>query len=178
MHTIAKVFLILTILHISLFSSEFFVLPQESEKALSSIMKSIDHSKHSIKITMYNFTHKKIANRLKAAAKRGVKVEIIFDMKSANRQKRRCMLYYLAKYKNITVYKLKGRYMKRQKRYAIMHMKMALFDHKRVIFGSANWTYSAFGKNFEILYVIDDYQIAKKYQKYFNKLLKQSKKFK
>ncbi len=178
MRIILLFYTVIVLFSTTLFSSEFFVLPQESEKALSSIIKSIDHSNHSIKITMYNFTHKKIANRLKNAAKRGVKVQIIFDDKSVHSQKRRSMLYYLAKYKNISVYTLKGSYLKSQKRYAIMHLKMALFDHKRVIFGSANWTYSAFGKNFEMLYVIDDYKISKKYDKYFQKLLLKSHKFK
>ncbi len=178
MRTIFLLYIFIAFCNSTLFASEFYVLPKESEKALSSILKSIDHSNQSIKITMYNFTHKKIANRLKNAAKRGVKVEIIFDYKSVHSKKRRSMLYYLAKYKNISVYTLKGHYLKKQKRYAIMHLKMALFDKKRVIFGSANWTYSAFGKNFEMLYVIDDYKIAKKYDKYFQRLMLKSHKFK
>ncbi len=159
-------------------SSELFLLPQDSDKALLSILKSIDSSKKSIKITIYNFTHKKIANRLKRAAKRGVEVEIIFDSKSTRSDRRRSMFYYLAKYKNISVYKLKGKFIKKQNRHGIMHLKSALFDHKRVIFGSANWTYSAFGKNYELIYLDDDYAKAKQFEKYFKKLKNMSTPFK
>jgi len=159
--------LMLAVARVSLNASELYLLPQDSPKALSAIIKSIDHSHKSIRIMIYNFTHKKIAKRLKAAAKRGVRVEIIFDRKSSREDKRRSMLYFLAKYKNIFIYKLKGKYIKRQDRYGIMHMKSAVFDHRRVIFGSANWTYSAFGKNYEVLYVENDYAKAKQFEKYF-----------
>ena len=56
------------------------------------------------------------------------------------------MLSYLAKYKNIKTYRLKGLLSKNKKYSGIMHIKMAVIDKKIVIFGSANWTYSAFLK--------------------------------
>ena len=167
-------FLLLTLLRVPSYPSDLYLLPQDSTKALSTLLESIDHSKKSIKIMIYNFTHKKIAKRLKVAAKRGVKVEIVFDQKNSRADKRRSMLYFLAKYKNIFIYKLKGRYIKEQKRYGIMHLKSAVFDHRRVIFGSANWTYSAFGKNYEMLYVEDNYARAKKFEKFFEKLKRES----
>ncbi len=169
--------LLLTFVRVSLNASELYLLPEDSQKALSAVLKSIDHSQKSIRIMIYNFTHKKIAKRLKSAAKRGVKVEIIFDQKNAKADKRRSMLYFLAKYKNIFVYKLKGKYIDAQKRYGIMHMKSAVFDHRRVLFGSANWTYSAFGKNYEILYLEDDYAKAKKFERYFENMKKLSRPF-
>jgi len=167
----------LTLSPLRLGAGSLYLLPQQSDAALSEILKSIDHSKKSIKITIYNFTHKKIAKRLKAAAKRGVHIEIIFDAKSASEQKRRSMLYYLAKYRNISVYRLRGGYIKRAHRYAIMHLKGALFDRKKLIFGSANWTYSAFGKNYEMLYSLEDYGMAKQFEKYFGQLKRESKPF-
>ena len=85
------------------------------------------------------------------------------------------MLYYLAKYKNIQVYKLKGKLAKSKKYHGIMHMKMALIDRKTVIFGSANWTYSAFSNNYELLYINEHKEIAKKCEKYFGILLKKAK---
>ncbi|MCH9814439.1 MAG: FAM83 family protein [Epsilonproteobacteria bacterium] len=159
-------------------NENFYLLPKDADKALGAITKNIDQSKKSIKITIYNFTHKKIAKRLKNAARRGVKVEIIFDERSANEQKKRSMLYYLAKYKNITVYKLKGKISKNRKYHGIMHLKTALFDHRTVLFGSANWSHSAFGKNYELIYLTKEYAIAKKFNKYFDELKKISTKFK
>ncbi len=159
-------------------NNNFYLLPQDADKALSAILKNIDNSKESIKISIYNFTHKKIAKRLASAAKRGVKIEIIFDERSANKQKKRSMLYFLAKYKNITVYKLKGKISKRKKYHGIMHLKTAIFDHKKILFGSANWSYSAFSNNYELLYITKDYAMAKKLEKYFEEMKKRSKLFK
>lgn len=156
-------------------NNKLFLLPQENEKALQSILDNFDLAKNSIKISIYNFTHKQIAKRLKKAAKRGVKVEIIFDEGSSIQQKEKSMLYYLAKYKNITVYQLKGKPSKRSRYDGIMHMKTAVIDNKVIIFGSANWSYSAFSKNYELLYVTKNYALAKKFLKFFDTMKQQSK---
>lgn len=153
---------------------KFYLLPKEKDTALKAIFKKIDLAKSTINISIYNFTHKKIAKKLKNAAKRGVKIEIIFDEKSVRQKQGKSMLYYLAKYKNITVYKLKGKLANSKKYHGIMHMKMAVIDNKTIIFGSANWTYSAFSNNYELLYVNQNYAIAKKFNKYFESLKKRS----
>ncbi len=155
-----------------------YLLPKERDIALQAILKNIEQSKKSIKISIYNFTHKKIAKKLASAARRGVKVEIIFDEESAKRDKKRSMIYFLVKYKNITIYKLKGRVSKNGKYYGIMHLKTALFDNKKVLFGSANWSYSAFSNNYELLYITKDYALAKKIDKHFQQMKKESKIFK
>jgi len=153
---------------------KFFLLPQERDLALKNIYKSIDLAHSSIYISIYNFTHKNIAKKLKNAAKRGVKIEIIFDQKSIKLKQGKSMLYYLAKYKNITVYKLEGKLSKNKRYHGIMHMKMAVIDNKIVIFGSANWTYSAFSNNYELLYINQNYAIAKKFNNYFKSLKRES----
>ena len=153
-------------------NEQFYLLPHEGYEALEDITKQIEKAKQTIHISIYSFTHKKIAKKLKNAAKRGVKITIIFDQKSAKSQQGKSMLPYLAKYKNITVYKLKGKRAKSKRYHGIMHMKMAVIDHKTVIFGSANWTYSAFSNNYELLYITKNYAIAKKFERYF-KILKQ-----
>lgn len=174
-------FLILTLLLFTISShaanpakENFFLLPKEKEQALDALYKRIDLAKKSIQISIYTFTHKKIAKRLKNAAKRGVKIEIIFDERSTGKKQGKSMIYYLAKYKNISVYKLKGKLAKSKKYHGIMHMKMALIDNKHVIFGSANWTYSAFNNNYELLYITQNYAIAKKFLRYFHDLKKRS----
>jgi phosphatidylserine/phosphatidylglycerophosphate/cardiolipin synthase-like enzyme len=88
------------------------------------------------------------------------------------------MLYYLAKYKNITVYKLKGKLSKNKNYYGIMHLKTVLFDHDKILFGSANWSYSAFSKNYELLYIVKDYKIAKKFEHFFEEIKQRSTIFK
>ncbi len=156
----------------------FFLLPKDADAAMEVLINHIDQSKKTIKITMYSFTNKKIAKRLKRAAKRGVKIEIIFDEKSAKKDRKKSMIYYLAKFKNVTVYTLKGKISKNRKYHGIMHQKIALFDHNRIVFGSANWSKSAFGKNYELLYATKDLKIAKKFLKYFNKMKNEAREFK
>jgi len=156
---------------------QFYLLPDESKTALKAILKKIEGAKSSIHISIYNFTHKKIAKKLKNAAKRGVKIEIIFDEKSIKQREGKSMLPYLAKYKNIRVYKLKGKRAKDKKYHGIMHMKMAVIDQKTTIFGSANWTYSAFSNNYELLYICQNYAIAKKFEKHFKVLKKKAKRY-
>ncbi len=156
---------------------KLFLLPEQKEQALKAVLKAFDLAKHSIKITIYNFTHKKIANSLKHAARRGVKIEIIFDSATAKEQKSISMLYYLAKYRNITVYKLRGRPSRKGDYYGKMHIKAAVIDDKNVLFGSANWSYSAFGINYELLYIKRDYALAKKMNRYFMMLKKESTPF-
>ncbi len=158
-------------------NENFFLLPNENINALAAINKKIDTASSTISISIYSFTHKKIAKKLRNAAKRGVKIEIIFDAKSTKNKQGKSMLPYLAKYNNIIVYKLKGKRAKSKKYSGIMHMKMAVIDHKTVIFGSANWTYSAFSNNYELLYITRNYAIAKKFERYFDILKKRATRY-
>lgn len=155
-------------------TENFFLLPKERDSALQQIIQTINTSKNTINISIYNFTHKQIAKAIKKAAKRGVEIEIIFDKKSIQQKQGKSMLTYLAKYKHISVYTLKGKHSKKHNYDGIMHMKMAVIDHKHVIFGSANWTYSAFSKNYELLYITKNYALAKKFESYFKILKKRA----
>lgn len=167
-----KLILILLLLF-PLIGDEIFILPYESKVALKTILKNIDLSKSKIDVAIYSFTNKEIAKRLKNAAKRGVKVRVIFD-KESNLNNKRSQLRYLAKYKNIDIYLVKGKPFKRKDSFGKMHMKLMVIDNKTVILGSANYSYSAFSKNYEVIYIKNDYKIAKKCQKYFQKILKEA----
>jgi len=169
------------ILNLSLYAKseqKIYLLPKERYIALKTLLKNIDLAKSEIKISIYTFTNKKIAKRLKNAAKRGVKIEIIFDDGQSRKKDTRSMLYYLSKYKNIKTYRLKP-ISKHKRRYSpIMHIKMALIDKKISIFGSANWTNMAFSKNYETLFITKDYQVAKKFLNFFKEQKKSAKLYK
>ena len=150
------------LLHILLFThiiygatNELYILPNFAKPALKTLLKSIDKAHFRIDGAIYSFTHREIAKHLASAAKRGVKIRIIADY-SSNAFNRRSQVGYLAKYPNIKIWLLKGKPYKRANDYGLMHMKMMVIDNRRIIFGSANWTYSAFGKNYEILSIVDD----------------------
>jgi len=156
---------------------KMYLLPKDAKPALKAIVKELSLAKKEVKITIYNFTHKKIANTLKYIAKKGVKVKIIFDFESSERRKSRSMLYYLAKYKNIDIYQIKGKYAKKKKYYGKMHQKMAVIDDKVLILGSANWSYSGFGKNYEVVLIEYDKKLAKKYSKFFDEIIGKASKY-
>lgn len=50
------------------------------------------------------------------------------------------------------------------------HCKFGIFDGKKAIIGSTNWTYSALEKNNEVNVLISDIEIVEELKKYFEKL--------
>ena len=176
-HFLKILLIFLLFLDFSLASDKMFILPKQSKPALKEILKQLSLAKKSVKITIYNFTHKKIANRLKTISKKGIKVKIIYDNETIERKQGKTTYYYLAKYKNIDVYSIKGKYVKKKNYFGKMHQKIALIDDKVLIFGSANWSYSGFGKNYEIVVICENSKFAKKYSKFFDNLVKRAKKF-
>jgi len=169
-------FLLLVSFSLNAKEGTLYVMPKESKEALSALLDSIDKAKYRIDAAIYSFTHKKIAKRLKNAAKRGVKIRIIFDKKS-NRKYKKSQIRYLAKYSNIDIYLIDGKRFKNRDYFGKMHMKLAIIDNKRLLFGSANWSYSAFGKNYELLYIIESYPMAKKAENYFEQMVKKAEKY-
>jgi len=156
----------------------FYFMPQDSSRAIKEIINSIKYAKKDIKCSIYSFTRKDFAKALANAAKRGVKVEIIFDWETNTERKRsRSRLRYLAKYKNIDIYIARGKISKNGKYYGKLHAKVMIIDQKRVIFGSANWSKSAFSQNYEVVSIVDDYAVAKKFIKYFERIKSKAKRY-
>ncbi len=159
-----------------LLGGEIFFMPFEKRDALNKFLKSIDNAKAKIDIAIYSFTNKTIAKRLKNAAKRGVKIRIIFD-EETNLKNPHSQIGYLSKYKNIETFILKGKPFKFNG-FGKMHIKLAIIDNKKIILGSANYSFSAFSKNYETIYFIDkDFRIAKKSTKFFELMLKKAQKY-
>lgn len=167
--------LVATILALSSLEAKesIFFMPEERSMALSELLKKIDNSKKSIDIAIYSFTHKGISKALQNAAKRGVKVAIIYDKKS-NQNNNYSTLAYLAKYKNIEAYTLEGELSKNRKYRGSMHVKLAIFDKNEVVFGSSNWSNSAFTISYELLYFTDSTKIVQKSIDFFDKTIKKS----
>jgi phosphatidylserine/phosphatidylglycerophosphate/cardiolipin synthase-like enzyme len=156
-------------LTLSLWGAQLYFMPFEAKQAMRRLLRSIDTAHSTIDIAMFTFTNKTIAKRIKNAAKRGVKVRIILDREST--KDRYSQLPYLAKYRNIDLYLIKGKKIKNRERHGRMHLKIAIIDRRRLIFGSANWSHSAFRYNYELIYFLDDIPAAKKATKYFERIL-------
>ncbi len=168
--------LLLSILGIYLLAHELYFLPYESMKAKQRLLFFIDHAKTSIDVAMYSFTNKIIAKHLKNAARRGVHLRIVLDY-DQNMGDRYSQIGYLAKYKNIDLYTIKGKYVRHGDYYGKMHIKMGIFDHKILTFGSANWTNSAFKSNYELIYFVKDYALAKKALRAFERIVRSARRY-
>ncbi len=175
MHGYKAFLLLFFILSSTLFGADsklkIYTLPDEARPALGHLLRSIDTAKFKIDAAIYSFTHKAIAKKLANAAKRGVKIRILFDRES-NIRNRRSQIGYLSKFRNIHTYLISGKVRKSKKRgYGLMHMKLMVIDGRYIIFGSANWTYSAFGVNREILAIAEDYSKAAILERTIEKLI-------
>lgn len=153
---------------------QLFFTPYEKKEALKALLSNINNAQNNIDIAIYSFTNHKIAKALRKAAKRGVKIDIIFD-EETNTRKNYSKLAWLAKYKNITCYTLKGPKKKKRNYYGKMHMKSAIVDNKKVMYGSINWSNSGFKINYEILAISDDKEKVKRFVDVFKRMKKEAK---
>ena len=159
--------LIILVISVILFSEEVYFMPYDGRKAENRLINLFTHAKHDIKIIMYSFTNKRIARALKIASTHNVNIEIIADEKEA--KYKRSVILNLAAIKKINIRLLHGLPYK-SKKFGKLHVKAAIIDDKVLITGSANYTYSAFYKNYEYIIIHKDYNLIKKFDKFFKKL--------
>jgi len=150
-----------------LFAKEIYFMPMQGNEAQNRLIELFSHAHNSIKITIYSFTNKKLARALKIAARKGVKITIIADKKEAKYH--RSVIPNLAAIKNIEVHILTGKRYKNGDR-AKMHVKMSIIDDKYLVIGSANYSYSAFFKNYEYILIETDKYTLNKFEDFFEEL--------
>ena len=144
-----KSLIISFILFVNVFAQEsVYFLPKQSAQAKAEIISLIDNAKNNIDIAMYNFKYRAFAKALEKAALRGVDVKLFYFKKK------------LKLSKNIKALKVKKK----------LHTKIAIFDKKKVVFGSLNWTKDSFKKNYEVMYITDKKGIVKKFNNFFNSI--------
>ena len=153
-----KIIFIAIFLFSTLYSKEnqTYFLPKQADEAKDKIIELIDSSKKSIKISMYNFSYKKLAKQLVNAKKNGVKVEIILDKGKVEKDDD---IYKYLKDNNIDI-----TIPKKNK----LHTKIAVFDNEIVLIGSMNWTKESFEDNYEILLISKDKNIIDDINLFFN----------
>ena len=150
------------------FSKDVYFLPFDSKKAENRLYYLFTHAKKNIKIIIYSFTNKKLAKALKIASTHNVKITIIADKKEAMYQK--SVISNLATIKNINILLLSGKNYKNSTNKGKLHAKISIIDNKILITGSANYTYSAFYKNYEYILIHKDKKLLRKFNNFFKKL--------
>lgn len=135
------------LLTITVYAKDYiYFLPQDSRVVKEHIETLIKDSKKTIDIAMYNLEYKKFIKLLKKAKKNGVDVNIVYDKGS--------------RLDDFRVKKLDKK----------LHTKLAIFDKKFVMFGSANWTKKSFNENYEVIYISDDKNLVDKFNIFFESL--------
>ncbi len=160
------------ILSALIYASEIFFLPLNGKYAENKLFYDFAHAHKSIKIIMYTFTNRKLAKALKIASKHNVKITIIADEKEA--KFKRSVIPNLAAIKNIKIFLLHGKKYKNNS-YGKLHAKVSIIDNKILITGSANYTYSAFFKNYEYIIFHNNKDLIKKFNWFFNFLKSKAK---
>jgi len=159
-----KKLIILLLFIIVGFAKEVYFTPMEGKTAEKRLAYLFSHAHKEIKIVIYSFTNYVLARALKKAAARGVKVYIIADKKSARYKGSR--IPNLAAIRNIHVRLLSGKKYKNGDE-AKLHVKMSIIDNKYLVTGSANYSYSAFYKNYEYILIDTDKFLLKKFNDFF-----------
>lgn len=139
-------------------SLTYYPIPSQGKKALEHILSLIDGSNRSIKVAMFTFTHPACVDALIRAKGRGVDVEVLLDKQTAKAASKKA--YQKLKEAGITVRQNRGK--------QLFHYKCALIDEETLIFGSANWTQSAFRYNNEDLLIVRD--LSKEHKKFLRRL--------
>lgn len=146
------------------FGSVYFSPDDQVEKRL---MGMIDNEKKSIRVAIYTFTHRGIADSLIEAKKRGVNVEVIVDRFSV---KIRSPLIKLVE-AGIPVYVWDPDSARRKKAHRpLMHNKYCVFGDDVVWTGSFNFTYEASRMHQENVVVFQDPVLASAYKEQFTNI--------
>ena len=126
----------------------------------SQIISYIDNAQETIDAAVYAINNDAIVDSLIRAFKRGVKVRVLTDRVQAGQ-----------KSSKVFVLEQSGIPLLRHKHYRIQHDKFAVFDGKKAVTGSYNWTNSASRKNAEnCVFFTRKNKTVGEYQERFNVL--------
>ena len=162
--------IIIFLLSILISAKEIYFLPFDSKQAENKLFYLFTHAHKTINIIIYSFTNKKLAKALKIAAKHNVKITIIAD--EIETKYKNSVIPNLATIKNINIHLLSGKTYKYSQNRGKLHAKVSIIDNKILVTGSANYTYSAFYKNYEYIILHKDKYIISKFKSFFKKLYK------
>lgn len=132
------------------------------------LIKVINSAKSNLDIAIYSLTKSDIVDAIIAAKNRGVNVRIITDKQESKSKSEKAELTVLSD-DNIPI--------KINEHSGLMHLKVTIADKAIVTTGSYNYTNGATYENDEVLVVIDNQNIAQDWDKKFESMWDDNKKF-
>ncbi|MEM8727217.1 MAG: phospholipase D-like domain-containing protein [Chlamydiota bacterium] len=115
------------------------------QRGLEAVLESLDRAEKEISLSLFTFTHRRIAEKLIRLHKKGIKIDLTLDRGSARGASKN--IKKLLESEGIRVQTGRG--------LQLHHHKWAVIDRKTHIVGSANWTQAAFNKNNDLILIID-----------------------
>lgn len=129
------------------------------ENGLERLVELIQHTRSTLDICVFTFTHNRLARAVKNALKKGVKVRLLTDiMKVDDRGS------------DVRELAAAGVDVRTDHSPTHMHHKFAVIDDHLLLTGSFNWTRSAVEENQENILVTDDPLLIIAYQREFERL--------
>jgi phosphatidylserine/phosphatidylglycerophosphate/cardiolipin synthase-like enzyme len=139
------------------------------EKCTDLIVKQINEAKKSIYVQAFGFTSQPIIEAVGNAKVRGLEVKVILDKVNETEKQRNGAKYLRSKNIEVLI----------DNKVTIAHNKVMVIDEKNIITGSFNFTKSAQDRNAEnVLIILDDSTVAKKYVMNWEKRATVSRKLK
>lgn len=130
------------------------------------LLKEIESATSTLALAIHEITSLEMAQALVNARQRGVKVRVIADSKQA--KMRTSKITYLIQ-QGVLVKVLGG------KEKGVMNLRFAIFDEKRVLIGSFDWSDDSLRWNYENLLMIDESETVTIFQKEFEKLWREKR---
>ncbi len=136
------------------------------ENIRETLLQEIDSTTSTLDVAIHEITSYDFARALIHARERGVKVRVVADSKKAKTKSSR--INFLIQ-QGIPVKVLGGR--ERE----MMGHRFAIFDGKRIIVGSFDWSEVSFKGNYEGLLILQETEIIDAYQKEFDRLWREKR---
>ena len=150
----------------SLASAETDILFSPDQSIQEALFNEIGSAQSTIDLAIHEITSRSLAQGLLKAKERGVKIRIIADSKQAKLKTSK--ITFLIN-EGISVKVLRG------KDHGVMNYRFAIFDGKKVMTGSFNWSEASEKWNYENLILIREAEAVTSYQKEFERLWREKR---
>lgn len=132
-------------------------LPNHGER---SILNAIDSAQHSLQITMYGFTDKKIAEALIKKHTQGINIQLLIEDEPYKASEENSKIVKKLKNAGILIHY-------NHPKFSLTHQKTLLIDQKQAIILTGNFTYSGFYHQRNFIVITDDLEITQNLHKLF-----------
>lgn len=160
------IFLSLGVLWPSLIFAETEVLFSPDQSIQQALLKEIDSAQSTIDLAVREITSQHLTPALLRAKGRGVKVRVIADSKQAKMKSSKITSLIQ---EGIQVKVLRG------KDYGVMNHRFAIFDGRKVVTGSFDWSEASEKWNHENIVIISEGEVTASYQKEFERLWREKR---